>query len=418
MKPLCQSGESIAKLKAPDPKTPCEPCCLIATRGRFSPMHRPMVPPRIIRRRGRPWEEGRWTWAKNGRRERLAEPVSAKYCYAGCVSGAMSASTELLRQCLPAALAAFVAWTVLVFLLRHADSLPLDRPNARSLHRRAIPRGGGLAIWAGWFAGTLWLNGPKPWLAPLLIVIGVSLWDDRRGVHAALRLAVHAGAAVLWLWLADPLVNPVVAVVAVVWMANLYNFMDGSDGLAGAMTIVGFGAYAAAAAWAGASDSALFLALAAATAPFLVRNAPPARVFLGDVGSVPLGFLAAIFGIAGWSSGWWPLWFPLLVFLPFVADASVTLALRFLRRARVWEAHREHYYQRLVQLGWGHSRTLKLFAALMLGSAGSALAALFWAPVLGVALLVAWSLVLALVYAAIEYHWRRRRSQDINESKC
>jgi len=330
----------------------------------------------------------------------------------------MSASTELLRQCLPAVLAAFVAWAVLVLLLRHADSLPLDRPNSRSLHGHAIPRGGGLAIWAGWFAGTLWLNAPKPWLAPLLIVIAISLWDDRRGVHAAVRLAVHAGAAMLWVWLADPIVNPVAAVIAVVWMANLYNFMDGSDGLAGLMTIVGFGAYAAAAAWAGADDTALFLALAAATAPFLVRNAPPARVFLGDVGSVPLGFLAAISGIAGWSNGWWPPWFPLLVFLPFIADASLTLALRLLRRARVWEAHREHYYQRLVQLGWGHSRTLKLFAALMLGSAGSALAALFWAPVLGLPLLVGWSLVLALIYAAIEYHWRRRRSQDINESKC
>ena len=357
-------------------------------------------------------------WAKNGRRERLAGPLLAEYCCARCASSAMSASIEFVRQCLPAAIAAGVASVVLVFLLRHTDRLPLDRPNARSLHGLATPRGGGLAIWAGWLAGTLWFPVAKPWLIPLLLVIAISLWDDRRGVHAAVRLAVHAGAAALWLWLASPNANPLVALIAIVWMANLYNFMDGSDGLAGAMTIVGFGAYAAAAAWAGADDTALFLALAAATVPFVIRNAPPAGVFLGDVGSVPLGFLAAIFGIAGWSSGWWPLWFPVLVFSTFVADASVTLASRLVRRERVWEAHRDHYYQRLVQLGWGHSRTLKLFAALMLGTAVSALASLFWAPVIGPALLAGWGVVFAFLFAAIGYHWRRRRGQGINESKC
>jgi UDP-N-acetylmuramyl pentapeptide phosphotransferase/UDP-N-acetylglucosamine-1-phosphate transferase len=249
-------------------------------------------------------------------------------------------------------------------------------------------------------------------------MIAISLWDDRRGVHAAVRLAVHVAAGALWLWLAFPNANPVAALIAIVWMANLYNFMDGSDGLAGAMTIVGFGGYAAAAAWAGGDDTALFLALVAATVPFLIRNLPPASVFLGDVGSVPLGFLAAVFGIAGWSNGWWPAWFPLLVFGTFIADASVTLASRLIRRERVWEAHREHSYQRLVQLGWGHSRTLKLYAALMLGTAGSALAALFWAPAMGPALLVGWGAVLGLLFAAIGYHWRRRRGQDINESKC
>jgi len=261
------------------------------------------------------------------------------------------------------------------------------------------------------------MPGAKPWLVPLFFMVAVSLWDDRRGVHPAVRLAVHVGAAVLWLWLALPNANPVAALIAIVWMANLYNFMDGSDGLAGAMTVVGFGAYAAGAAWAGADDTALFLALAAATVPFLARNLPPASVFLGDVGSVPLGFLAAVFGITGWSSGWWPMWFPPLVFATFIADASVTLASRVLRRERVWEAHREHSYQRLVLLR-GHFRTLKLYAALMLGTAGSALAALFWAPAIGPALLVGWGAILALLFVAIGYHWRRKRGQDVNESKC
>jgi len=309
---------------------------------------------------------------------------------------------------LAALIAAAVSWLALFALLRRPGLLPLDQPNPRSLHTHPIPRGGGLAIWAGWFAGTLWLPGAKPWLGPLLAVIAVSLLDDRRGVHPALRLVVHTGAAAVWVWLAAPPANAVLAVLGIVWMANLYNFMDGSDGLAGAMAIVGFAAYAAAAWLAGGRETALFVALAAATVPFLAANLPPARVILGDVGAVPLGFLAAIFGLAGWQARWWPAWFPFQVFLPFIADASVTLLYRLLRGERPWVAHREHYYQRLVQMGWGHGRTLALYALLMVGAAGSGVAALAWAPPAGVVLLAFWGLILAFVFIAIEYHWRRR----------
>lgn len=316
---------------------------------------------------------------------------------------------------LAAIIAAVVSWSVLNTLLRRADLLPLDIPNERSLHTRAVPRGGGLGIWAGWFAGTLWLPGPKPWLGPLVAVIAVSLLDDLRGVHPAIRLAVHLAAAAIWVWLAAPGINPVLGVLLIVWMANLYNFMDGSDGLAAAMTLIGFGAYAAAS-WAAGAGTALFVALAAATAPFLLRNLPPARVLLGDVGSVPLGFLAAVFGLTGWQEQWWPAWFPILVFLPFIADATLTLLYRLLRGARVWEAHREHYYQRLVQMGWGHGRTLALYVALMLGIAASSLVVIARAPWAGVVLCVVWSAILALVFVVIEYHWRRRGA-GFEESK-
>ena len=124
----------------------------------------------------------------------------------------------------------------------------------------------------------------------------------------------------------------------------------------------------------------LYLALAAAVVPFLAVNAPPARAFMGDVGAVPLGFLAATFGIAGCRSGTWPAWFPLLVFLPFVADASTTLVRRVMGGERVWEAHRTHYYQRLHQLGAGHRGTLAIYGALMVGTAGTALTVLAFAP--------------------------------------
>jgi len=309
---------------------------------------------------------------------------------------------------LAAIIAAAVSWTVLRALLGRAGLLPLDRPNARSLHDHPVPRAGGIAIWAGWFAGTVGLPGAKPWLVPLLAVIAISLLDDWRGIHPSLRLLVQSGAAAAWVWLAAPPLPAILAVLAIVWMANLYNFMDGSDGLAAAMAVVGFGAYAAAAWLAGGAGTALFLALAAATVPFLAFNLPPAQVLLGDVGAVPLGFLAAIFGLAGWQARWWPAWFPVLVFLPFIADATLTLCYRLLRGARIWDAHREHYYQRLVLIGWGHGRTLALYALLMVGAAASAVAALCWAPAAGVLLVVLWALILALVFAAIEYYWRRR----------
>lgn len=310
-----------------------------------------------------------------------------------------------------ASLIAAAAAGIALALLRRSGSLPADRPNARSLHRGAVPRGGGLSVWIGWCAALVWLPGPRPWLPPLIALVAVSLIDDRRGMSAPLRLLVQVAAAIAWLWLAGPLPDWLVSalmIVAVVWMANLYNFMDGSDGLAGTMAVIGFGSFALAASWAGSAPAATLLALAAAVAPFLLANWPPARVFLGDVGAVPLGFLAAVFGIEGWRQGWWPAWFPLLVFLPFIADASTTLLRRAVGGQRLWEAHRDHYYQRLVRLGFGHAGTLALYGALMAGAAASALAALARAPQTGVYLLLEWAAAMALLFAAVDHYWASR----------
>jgi UDP-GlcNAc:undecaprenyl-phosphate/decaprenyl-phosphate GlcNAc-1-phosphate transferase len=165
-------------------------------------------------------------------------------------------------------------------------------------------------------------------------------------------------------------------VAGTAWMTNLYNFMDGSDGLAGGMSAVGFGCYGAAA-WIGGEYALalLLLSVTAAALAFLAFNFPPARAFLGDSGSIPLGFMAAAVGILGWRVyGLWPYWFPALVFSPFAVDATVTLAKRALRREPVWRAHRDHYYQRLVRLGWSHRRTALAEYALMIACALAALA--------------------------------------------
>jgi len=122
---------------------------------------------------------------------------------------------------------------------------------------------------------------------------------------------------------------------------------------------------------------------------------------------------------SGWLAGNWPGWFPLLVFMPFIADASVTLLWRLARGATIWEPHREHFYQKLVQLGFGHRGTLMLYGALMMGTSASALLALVRAPGSGPALLALWSTVMALLFGTIGYYWRAKEHLDIefDESK-
>jgi UDP-N-acetylmuramyl pentapeptide phosphotransferase/UDP-N-acetylglucosamine-1-phosphate transferase len=144
------------------------------------------------------------------------------------------------------------------------------------------------------------------------------------------------------------------------------------------MATIGFGALALGA-WLGdAPGLATFCAaIAAAALAFLRFNFPPARVFMGDAGSIPLGFLAASLGILGAQQNVWPALFPLLVFSPFIVDASVTLTRRALRGEKVWQAHRSHYYQRVVLLGATHRQLALAAYALMLTMAALAFALRF-----------------------------------------
>jgi UDP-N-acetylmuramyl pentapeptide phosphotransferase/UDP-N-acetylglucosamine-1-phosphate transferase len=311
-----------------------------------------------------------------------------------------------------------------VLALRHlASRLPAALPTDRSLHDQPMPRVGGLAIWAGFLPVAL-ASPPAAgiattaWLVAWAAIAAVSLIDDWHGVRPLYRLIIHAAAAlgVAGVILGAPgaslprIVELVLLGLVITWSANLFNFMDGTDGLAALMAIAGFAAYAAAAALAG-EPAQVYLALAAAAVPFLAVNAPPARAFMGDVGAVPLGFLAATFGIAGCRSGTWPWWFPLLVFLPFIADASTTLVRRLLRGEHLLEAHRGHYYQRLHQLGAGHCGTLAAYGVLMAAMGPTALAALAFAPDAGGWALGAWAVVMAAFFAAIDYHWGKTRSR-------
>jgi len=314
-----------------------------------------------------------------------------------------------------AAVIAFaVALLAVWLLLSRFGRIALDRPNERSLHERPVPRTGGIAVLLGAAVGG-WAGASSLWLPALCAaaLAALSFADDLRGVPTALRLAAHLAAAALTSWYLLAPAHPLglaLSVLAIAWLTNLYNFMDGSDGLAGGMTVFGFGSYGVAALSAGHQPLALLsLSLAAAAAAFLIFNFAPARIFLGDVGSVPLGFLAGALGVAGWRDDVWPWWFPLLVFAPFIADATLTLCKRALRREPVWRAHREHYYQRLVRLGAGHRATALAAYALMLACAGAGLYARGQPPGVQATVLAGAGALLAVALVWVDLRWARHR---------
>ena len=310
-----------------------------------------------------------------------------------------------------------VAAVVAHLLATRFARFALDEPNSRSLHERPVPRTGGLAVAAGVavasvsFAAGLWL--------PLALAAGlaaISMLDDLRNMPTLLRLAAHLAAAGFLAWfILSPINGAALVLIAlgIAWITNLYNFMDGSDGLAGGMALIGFAAYAFAAGLAGhAPLAATSLAVSAAAAGFLAYNFPPARIFLGDVGSIPLGFLAGALGVIGWRDDVWPLWFPVLVFGPFIGDATITLFKRAARRERVWQAHREHYYQRLVRMGFGHRNTALIGYAVMLVCAAAALTGREQAPMTQAALFGGTTLLLAAMAVWIDLRWRRAAAAD------
>ena len=321
---------------------------------------------------------------------------------------------QAFAQALAAPVVAFVVSVLLVraFLSGPARRVFLDHPNPRSLHAAPIPRAGGLGLMPAALLGMLIVGGVLPAVLVALALMLLSLVDDWKGLPAALRLPLHLAAAVGFVVLQLPghqWFLTVVLAITIGWMTNLYNFMDGSDGLAGGMALIGFGVYAAGAVIGGDFDFALVnLAIAAAAAGFLVFNFPPARVFMGDAGSIPIGFLAGGLGLQGWQDGLWPLWFPVVTFGPFIVDASMTLARRAVHGEKLWQAHRTHYYQRLVLSGWSHRRTALWEYGLMLFSGATGLIALGRGELVQA---LAFS-VLVLVYAgamvAIDLRWRAR----------
>jgi len=273
-----------------------------------------------------------------------------------------------------------LTWVVLRALRRRQI---LDHPNERSSHDDPTPRGGGIAVVAvlvlvlaaiGITAGEAAPSGLWRVLAAAAILACVSWLDDLRSLGALPRLAAQLAAVIVGLsglaehrFVFQGLLpfwgDRVAAALLWLWFVNLFNFMDGIDGIAGAETVaVGLGLFLLALVGVLPAPLGLIaLALAGAALGFLWWNWQPARIFLGDVGSVPLGYLLGWLLVAAAASGAWAA--ALLLPAYYLADATITLLRRGAKGAAVWRAHREHFYQRAVQNGLSHAQVVRLIAA-------------------------------------------------------
>lgn len=280
------------------------------------------------------------------------------------------------------ALLASAVLTGVVRRFAHARGL-LDMPNPRSSHSTATPRAGGIAVVLVLTAAVLILEqsgGIAAWLCWALLggglaVSAVGLLDDYRSVAPGLRLVVHAGAAIWAVWLVGvpgllqtghhltylDWAGSVCAVIGIVWVLNLFNFMDGIDGIAAGEAA--FVSLSGALITLAGSDphgvATVGLVLGAACLGFLVWNWPPARIFLGDVGSGYLGYVLAVLSLAAARGNAAALWTWLVLGSLFLADATVTLIRRMARGEKIYQAHRSHAYQLLAQR-WGSHRRVTL----------------------------------------------------------
>lgn len=326
----------------------------------------------------------------------------------------------------------------------------LDVPNARSSHAVPTPRGGGLAVVIVFLAALLLLAMRSVIVLDLavaicgggLLVAGIGWVDDRRGVSPLVRAVVH-GLASSWAlyWLGGfPSLNlgmtrlvlgPVgfiLGVVGIVWCINLYNFMDGIDGLAGTEAVttgliaallvggagVGFLPSLSDVATASARESiaVVSLLLVPASLGFIVWNWPPAKVFMGDVGSGFLGFTFGVLAVASENSGALPLLVWLLLLGVFVVDATATLLGRIWRRERLTEPHRTHAYQLAVQTGYTHKQVTMTVLAINAMLGVLAAAALVWPRALLPAVIAGGLALVILRAGVVRAYWMRRGPQQ------
>ena len=296
---------------------------------------------------------------------------------------------------------AWLAGIVLAWLGRRAI---LDHPVERSSHHQPVPRGGGLALVPLVLFAWLMLAADgraameTAAIAGIAAILALVSWrDDLAHLAFGWRLIAHLvaaaigvlalpdGALVFQGLLAPPL-DRAAAVLLWVWFVNLYNFMDGIDGITCAETVCVSLGVLGVSLLAKSNDGTapqLALAVAAGALGFLRWNWPPAKMFLGDVGSVPLGFLIGwlLLGLA--ASG---LWAPALILpLYYLADATLTLIARILRGRRFWQAHREHFYQRALAPDGDHAAVLRLVIGGNVALLALALLAVHW-PLIALAL--------------------------------
>lgn len=335
--------------------------------------------------------------------------------------GSMGTGAHALALAGTFGLCFLVAWRLSKIVLRHlTERRILDVPTERSSHANPTPRGGGWAVMltvlpalAALAAAFGRMAEVAPILAGAAVLMGISWMDDRRARSATLRLSIQAACvlvgltslpsdALVWQGLLPWWADRALTAFAWLWFTNLYNFMDGIDGLAGSETVLIGAGIACVSVIAGSVVPLGFsgAAVAGAAAGFLTHNWRPARMFMGDVGSIPLGYILGFLIISMSVEGYWVAALTLPAY--YVTDATVTLLRRALRGEEFWRAHREHFYQKAAMGVGRHDQVVLTIVAYSLGLVGAAIAS----PVAGPWMLIAG----AAIVAALLGHLKRMAS--------
>lgn len=291
---------------------------------------------------------------------RINTPVPVYFIAAGIISGFA------------------LAYTLTGFVRKYAIHINmLDTPNARTLHQGLVPRGGGLSIVITMLLALflLWLAWPLPvvpYLFATVLILGVLGWlDDRLGLNPFVKMGVQLAVALIVVTYIGILheveiagylfsFGAAAAILTVLWLVgltNVYNFMDGIDGIAASYTAVIAGVMGIWFVTDQNSALALFCyVIMAAALGFLIWNWMPARIFMGDVGSVTLGGVFAVLAIIGHNSHDVPITAYMTLLGVFLFDTVVTILRRLFQGKAIWQPHREHFYQRAVAMGFSHAQ--------------------------------------------------------------
>lgn len=266
----------------------------------------------------------------------------------------------------------------------------LDVPNHRSSHSVPTPRGGGLSfvivIFLMLVLSIRYLpQASEVWIALLgggIPVATIGWFDDKFRLPSSIRFATHAVAAawaVYWLGglpritigtytVALGVWGSALAWLGTVWSINLYNFMDGIDGLAAGEGVLVSLAGALLLAWTGSRELSLFCwVLATAVSGFLAWNWHPAKIFMGDVGSGLLGFVFATLALASENQGFVPVLVWIMLLGVFAIDSTATLLRRIIQKEKWYAPHRSHAYQLAVRLGYNHNQVTSVIMIIDLG---------------------------------------------------
>jgi UDP-N-acetylmuramyl pentapeptide phosphotransferase/UDP-N-acetylglucosamine-1-phosphate transferase len=279
------------------------------------------------------------------------------------------------------ALAAFLAFLLTGIATWYAGRRGLlDHPGERQSHTVVTPRGGGVGLVAALLIVSLLVSAGNSYgfwvqcIVPAVVVLAITgWWDDHASLGVGFRFFIQLAVSFYLLWCAtnagwmQGVIPMIMSGLFMIWMTNLYNFMDGSNGMAGLQGVFAASVLAVLFHLSGDDPFSLFaLLLAACCVGFLPWNLGRARVFMGDVGSLALGFLFAAFMLYGTGTGAFDYPVALMVMLLFLTDATLTLMLRVIRGERWYNAHRQHLYQRLIAHGWTHARVAMVYQAINL----------------------------------------------------